>query len=111
MRLFGSSDPASAAGALTGQPGALSPVRIDATREMLSAFVRALGCVAIWMRMAESGAARLEPVFDVSAAAVSGFAAASAGVAVAAESRDVSSVAVLRLPGAESRWPATGFSC
>ena len=44
---------------MTGQPGVLNPVRIDATSEMLSAFVRILGCVAICRRIAESAVAEL----------------------------------------------------
>ena len=55
MRFAGNNEPGSNAGVFTGQPGFLRPVRIDATSEMLSAFVRNFGCVAIWMRIAESG--------------------------------------------------------
>jgi hypothetical protein len=47
MRFAGSKEPARIGGVFTGQPGFLSPARIDATSEMLSACVRSFGCVAI----------------------------------------------------------------
>src|SRR5512146_3429996 len=62
MRAAGRIEPGRSGGALTGQPGFLSPVRIDATSEMLSLIVRDLGCVAICSRIAESGAAAREPL-------------------------------------------------
>src|SRR5512146_884364 len=58
MRCDGRIDPGRIGGVLTGHPGVLSPVRIDATSEMLSAVVRDFGCVAICSRIAESGAGR-----------------------------------------------------
>jgi hypothetical protein len=66
-------------------------VRIDATSEMLSAFVRSFGCVAIWIRMAESGGGfGGRPLPDESAGVLPApLAATAAGgfVGLAAESR------------------------
>lgn len=90
MRFAGNNEPGSNAGVFTGQPGFLSPVRIDATSEMLSAIVRNFGCVAIWIRIAESGGGfGGRPLRTESGCTVEpdGVAAATVGFARAAESR------------------------
>jgi hypothetical protein len=68
MRFAGKMEPAVGAGPRTGHPGCLSPARIVATREILSARVRDFGCVATVRRIAESGEVVFAPLRALSAA-------------------------------------------